>query len=109
VALAQQAVEKMLKAALAARGVYPDTHEVSEPFRSVFSDLPDVDRLADIASRMEDIGVRSRYPLFRRADLPIWIPSERLGAADSERALDGATVIFHAISAYLADAFGVCL
>jgi HEPN domain-containing protein len=105
----QQSVEKALKAMLATQGLFSATHDVSEPFRTTFPELSEVDRIADIASRLESIGARSRYPLFGRTDLPIWIPSEQYRQPDAQQALDEATFVFNTLTQYLADQHNVHL
>jgi len=56
---------------------------------------------------MESIGFRTKYPLFGRRDLPVWIPSERYGEAEAREALERATRVFEAIEEYLAAEHGI--
>ena len=102
IAHSQHTVEKALKAVLAARGtVITGRHQVSFDFSSSCADVPDAARITQIASRLENLGSRSEYPLFGDPNRPIWIPSERLGQADAQQALDEATYVFGGPSQYL--------
>jgi HEPN domain-containing protein len=104
VAHCQQAVEKALKAALAVRHVIvTDRHDVSEDFRQTYADWPEAAALADIAAGLETVGFRAEYPLFGRADLPIWIPSERYTEEEAQRYLEEAVRVVEAIERHLAE------
>lgn len=107
---AQQTVEKVIKAVLAARGiVVTGRHQVSPDFATHCADLPDHAGIARIGARLERIGSRSEYPLFGDPNRPIWIPSEQLNDADAQQALDEATFVFDALSRHLAVAHRVTL
>lgn len=108
IAHCQQAVEKVLKSALAVRDlIITDRHDVSEDFRQAYTDWALCVELADIAMEMENIGFRTEYPLFGRRDLPVWIPSERYTGADADEALKRATRVFDAIENLLATEYDV--
>ena len=102
VAHCQHTVEKALKAALAVRNILiTNRHEVSEDFRQTYADWSPSEALSDLASDLESIGFRTEYPLFRRRDLPVWIPSERYTEADADESLRKATRVFEAVENYL--------
>jgi HEPN domain-containing protein len=110
IAHAQQTVEKVLKAVLAARGtIVTGRHQVSPDFAASCTDIADSARIAQMAARLENAGSRSEYPLFGDPTRPIWIPSERLGPADAQQALAEASEVFDALSQYLADSHGIQL
>jgi HEPN domain-containing protein len=100
--LAQQAAEKMVKACLAARGIYTTDHNMSTLFRAVFgNELPQAEELARAVDALERHGSRVRFPLFQRPELPIWIPSQSYRREDAQRALETATGVIAALRAYL--------
>ncbi len=102
IAFAQQAVEKMVKACLALRGVVTLDHNLSSLFRVLYqADVPDMEELAKHIDELERHGVRSRFPLFQRRDLPMWVPSRDYREADAVRALESADYVVQRLKPYL--------
>ncbi len=96
--LAQQAVEKMVKACLALRGIYTTDHNMSSLFKAVYGpELPGAGELVRDVDALERHGARVRFPLFQRPELPIWIPSLNYRAEDARRALHMATTVIEAL------------
>jgi HEPN domain-containing protein len=89
IACAQQAVEKMVKACLALRGVVTLDHNLSSLFRALYqADVSDVDELVGHSDELERHGARLRFPLFRRRELPVRVPSRDYQEADVARAME---------------------
>ena len=92
---AQQSMEKMVKACLAAKGIYTTDHHISSVFGAVFgSQLEGVQEIVEAIDALESYGARARFPLYRRADLPIWIPSREYGDDHARVALKKAEFVF---------------
>ena len=88
IAFAQQAVEKMVKACLALRGVVTLEHNLSSLFRALYqAEFPDMEELVRHIDALERHGARPRFPLFQRRDLPMWVPSRDYREEDAARAL----------------------
>ncbi len=105
--LAQQAVEKMVKACLALRGIYTTDHNMSSLFKAVYGpELPGAAELVAAVDALERHGARVRFPLFQRPELPIWIPSQSYREEDAQRALQTATTVIGALRAYIDKALG---
>ncbi len=105
--LAQQAVEKMVKACLALRGIYTTDHNMSSLFKAVYGpELPGAAELAAAVDALERHGARVRFPLFQRPELPIWIPSQSYREEDARRALQMATMVISALRAYIDKTLG---
>ncbi len=102
IAFAQQAVEKLVKACLALRGVVTLDHNLSSVFRALYqADVPDVEELAKHIDELERHGVRSRFPLFQRRDLPMWVPSRDYQEADATHALERAVYVMQRLKPFL--------
>ncbi|HEY7677099.1 MAG TPA: HEPN domain-containing protein [Candidatus Methylomirabilis sp.] len=100
--LAQQAVEKMVKACLALRGIYTTDHNMSSLFKAVYGpELPGAAELVRDVDALERHAARVRFPLFQRPELPIWIPSHSYRGEDARRALQTATTVIDALRAYI--------
>lgn len=100
--LAQQAVEKMVKACLALRGIFTTDHNLSSLFKAVYAaELPGGEELVRAVDALERYGARVRFPLFQRPDLPIWIPSQSYRAEDAQRALETASTVVTALRDFL--------
>ena len=103
--LAQQAVEKMVKACLALRGIYTTDHNMSSLLKAVYGpELPGAADLVRDVDALERHGARVRFPLFQRPELPIWIPSQAYREEDARRALQTATTVINALRAYIGKA-----
>jgi len=94
IAFAQQAVEKMVKACLALRGVVTLEHNLSSLFRALYqSQIPDIEQLVTHIDTLERHGARPRFPLFQRRDLPLWIPSRDYHEEDATHAMESAEYV----------------
>lgn len=102
IAFAQQAVEKIVKACLALRGVTTIDHNLSSLFRALYrSEFPEIEVLAKHIDALERHGARTRFPLYQRDDLPLWIPSRSYREADAVRALQGSEYVVQRLKPYL--------
>lgn len=103
IAHSQHAVEKTLKAALALRDIIiTSQHVVSADFVTAYHpDFPEAHRLGRIAVSLERVGLKTEYPFFGRADLPIWIPSQQYKQEDAREALSKARDVFRSVMEFL--------
>jgi len=102
IAFAQQAVEKLVKACLALRGVVTLDHNLSSLFRALYqADLPEMDELVRHIDILERHGARPRFPLFQRRDLPLWVPSRDYREEDALRALQSADYVVQRLRPHL--------
>ena len=102
IAFAQQAVEKLVKACLALRGVVTLEHNLSSLFRALYqADLPDMDELVKHIEDLERHGARPRFPLFQRRDLPLWVPSRDYREEDAARAMYSAEYVVQRVKPHL--------
>ncbi|GAB4271429.1 MAG: hypothetical protein Kow0092_26150 [Deferrisomatales bacterium] len=106
--LAQQAVEKALKAALSLKGIAPKDHNLSPIFAPLFAGaVADIDRVLAAAQALERLGARARFPLYQRPDLPIWIPSREFGRKEAGQALTHCELVCRALKTYLVEQEGL--
>lgn len=102
IAFAQQAVEKLVKACLALRGVVTLDHNLSSLFRALYqADVPEMDELVRHIDILERHGARPRFPLFQRRDLPLWVPSRDYREEDALRALQSADYVVQRLRPHL--------
>jgi HEPN domain-containing protein len=102
IAFAQQAVEKLVKACLALRGVVTLEHNLSSLFRALYqADLPDMDELVKHIEDLERHGARPRFPLFQRRDLPLWVPSRDYREEDAARAMYSAEYVVQRVKPHV--------
>ncbi len=102
IAFAQQAVEKLVKACLALRGVVTLDHNLSSLFRALYqADFPEMDELVRHIDTLERHGARPRFPLFQRRDLPMWVPSRDYREGDATRALQSAEYVVQRLRPHL--------
>lgn len=102
IAFAQQAVEKLVKACLALRGVVTLEHNLSCLFRALYqAELPDMDELVRHIEDLERHGARPRFPLFQRRDLPLWVPSRDYREEDAARAMHSAEYVVQRVKSHL--------
>ncbi len=87
VAACQQAVEKAVKAALALKGVIVLEHQVADRLAVAFPKMKNVRQIARKVKALEWEGTKTRYPLFGRVDLPIWMPSDSYNEDDANEAI----------------------
>ncbi len=107
IAFAQQAVEKIVKSCLALRGVVTLDHNLSSLFRALYQgEFPDVDELVKHIDVLERHGVRPRFPLFQRGDLPLWVPSRDYREEDAARAIQSSEYVVQILKPYLERALG---
>ena len=103
---AQQCMEKIVKGALAAKGIFTTDHHISSLFSAVYSqELPEMDKLVEAIDSLEQYGARARFPLYRRGDLPIWIPSREYGEEHALKALKKAELVFETLKPDLEKTF----
>jgi HEPN domain-containing protein len=106
--LAQQSVEKALKAALALRSIFSTDHNLSPIFSAVYRDsFAEMDRLVVAVQSLERLGAKARFPLYHRDDLPIWMPSREFGRKEAASALTDCEFVYQAVRAYLVDHEGL--
>jgi HEPN domain-containing protein len=99
---AQQASEKIDKACLAMKGIYITDHNLSSIFTNVFREqIPEVDRIVTAITELERHGTRSRFPLYHRPNLPIWIPSKEYKVDDAMNCLANLDIIFKTLKEFL--------
>ena len=101
IAMCQQAVEKILKAALALKGIIVLEHQVADRFVTAFPDLPDVRKISRKVRALELEGTKTRYPLFGRVDLPIWTPSDMYTEDDASAAITDTELILQEIVTFI--------
>jgi HEPN domain-containing protein len=107
IAFAQQAVEKLIKACLALRGVVTLEHNLSSLFRALYlPDFPEMDELVKHIDGLERHGARPRFPLFQRRDLPLWIPSRDYREEDAASAMRSAEYVVEHVRAHLERTLG---
>lgn len=97
VAACQQAVEKAVKAALALKGVIVLEHQVADRLVAAFPRMRNVRQVARKVKALEWEGTKTRYPLFRRVDLPIWMPSDSYSEKDANEAITDAEWVIQEI------------
>ena len=99
---AQQASEKIVKACLALKGIYITDHNLSSIFTNVFREqIPEADRILTAITELERHGTRSRFPLYHRPNLPIWIPSKEYKVDDAMNCPANLEIIFKTLKAFL--------
>jgi len=107
IAFAQQAVEKIVKACLALRGVVTLEHNLSSLFRALYlADFPQIDELVKHIEGLERHGARPRFPLFQRRDLPLWVPSRDYREEDAARAMESAEYVVQRVKPHLERTLG---
>ena len=102
IAFAQQAVEKIVKACLALRGVVLLDHNLASLFRALYEvEFPDVEELVRHIEILERHGSRPRFPLFQRAELPLWLPSRDYREQDAGRAMESSEYVVRRLKPFL--------
>jgi len=98
VSMSQQAVEKILKAALAIVGVYGlREHEVLRYFVKEYDEIIKeelIGKIIDLVRPIEVEWVRSRYPNWTDPTQPVWTPSEQYNRDDAKKALFGTRDVY---------------
>lgn len=99
---AQESVEKITKACLALREIFTRDHKTSTLFVAVFkNELQNIGELQKAALILEKHGARTRFPLYQRGDLPLWIPSKVYGEEEAGDALRQGEFIYNTLKAFL--------
>jgi len=99
---AQEAVEKITKGCLTLRNVVTRDHKTSTLFVAVFqNDIPDINKIYESITSLEKHGARTRFPLYQRKDLPLWIPSKVYGEAEGMDALTKGEYVYRVLKEYL--------
>ncbi len=106
--LAQQSVEKALKASLALRGIFTTDHSLSPIFSALYQGaFPEMERLIAAVQALERLGARARFPLYHRTDLPIWVPSREFGKREAASALTDCELVYQTVRNYLVEQEGL--
>lgn len=106
----QQAIEKVMKAGLILAGiVVTDDHWVSDRFMQSFSTMPNIMNIIRDAKYLERQATKSRYPLFRDAERPIWIPSREYTELDATDAYMKAVNIFKNITQFIKEKHNISI
>lgn len=91
-----------MKASLALTGaIITDDHWVSDRFKQVFPEMPDMHNLIRDSKYLERQAIKSRYPLFTNPEKPIWIPSREYNQYDASDAHKKANTILKIIIQFL--------
>jgi HEPN domain-containing protein len=101
VAACQQAVEKAVKAALALKGIIVLDHQVADRLVAAFPRMKNVRQIARKVKALEWEGTKTRYPLFGRVDLPIWMPSDSYNEGDANEAIADADWVIQEIVTFI--------
>jgi len=101
VAACQQAVEKAVKAALALKGIIVLEHQVADRLVAAFPRMKNVRQIARKVKALEWEGTKTRYPLFGRVDLPIWMPSDSYNEGDANEAITDAELVIQEIVTFV--------
>ncbi len=84
-----------------------DNHFVSDRFTHTFSNMPNALKIAKDAKYLERQGTKTRYPMFRDATRPIWIPSKEYTKSDAVEAFEKAESAFDTIIGFMEDEYKI--
>jgi HEPN domain-containing protein len=101
VAACQQAVKKIAKAALVLKGIIVLEHQVADRLVVAFPQMKNVRQIARKIKAFELEGAKTRYPLFGRVDLPIWMPSDSYNEGDANEAIADAEWVIQEIVTFV--------
>lgn len=101
VAACQQAVEKAVKAVLALEGIIVLEHQVADRLVAACPQMKNVRQIARKVKALEWEGTKTRYPLFGRVDLPIWMPSDSYNEDDANEAVTDAAWVIREIMTFV--------
>jgi HEPN domain-containing protein len=110
--LSQQSAEKIIKAVLACEKILGVVqHEVAEIFAHSVKIQEEwkerIEKAQIFAKDLEKYAIKTRYPLYGREDLPIWIPSKGFPKEKAEDALEKAKFVFENLTKLLKEVYGV--
>lgn len=98
----QQAAEKIIKACLALKGVFITDHNLSSVFMNIYRDqFQEMDEIIKALTELERHGIKARFPLYHRPNLPIWVPSKEYKAEDAMNSLANLEIIFKTLKEFL--------
>lgn len=98
---AQEAVEKITKACLTMRNIVTRDHKTSTLFLAVFrGQIDDIDKIYAAIISLEKHGARTRFPLYQRKDLPLWIPSKIYGESEAMEALSKGEYVYKVLKEF---------
>ncbi|MBN2372761.1 HEPN domain-containing protein [bacterium] len=99
---AQEAVEKITKACLTMRSVVTRDHKTSTLFLAVFrGEIDDIDKIYGAIISLEKHGARTRFPLYQRKDLPLWVPSKVYGESEAMEALSKGEYVYKVLKEFV--------
>lgn len=98
---AQESVEKITKACLTIRSVVTRDHKTSTLFLAVFkNEIENIGKIYEAMITLEKHGARTRFPLYQRKDLPLWIPSKVYGETEAMEALSKGEYVFKTLKEF---------
>ncbi len=98
----QEAVEKITKACLTMRSVVTRDHKTSTLLLAVFKgEIEDIDKIYECIISLEKHGARTRFPLYQRKDLPLWIPSKIYGEPEAMEALSKGEYVYKVLREFV--------
>lgn len=101
---AQQSSEKAIKACLALRNITSGEHKVTAFFENEFRSDFDSEVFSEIlvnSRELEVQGIKTRYPLFSRPDMPMWIPSQEYTEEDAREAIRKSSFILVSLEKFI--------
>lgn len=101
---AQQSSEKAIKACLALRNIISGEHKVTAFFEEEFGNDFDSEVFSEIlvnSRELEVQGIKTRYPLFSRPDMPMWIPSQEYTEEDAIEAIRKSSFILDSLEKFI--------
>jgi HEPN domain-containing protein len=99
---AQQAAEKIMKACLSLKEIFITDHNLSSVFANVYrNEIEGLDQIIRAVTDLERHGMRARFPLYHRPNLPIWIPSREYREDDAMKSLISSEIIFNKLKQFL--------
>ena len=90
-----------MKAALALKGIIVLEHQVADRLVAAFPRMKNVRQIARKVKALELEGTKTRYPLFGRVDLPIWMPSDSYSEGDANEAIADADWVIQEIVTFI--------
>ncbi len=99
---AQEAVEKITKACLTIKSVVTRDHKTSTLFLAVFrNEINNIEKIYEAIISLEKHGARTRFPLYQRKDLPLWVPSKIYGESEAMEALSKGEYVFKVLKEFV--------